>query len=114
MVSSGTSSIPAGRGSGPQVHAALERAHGGTRVADEDHVESVQVEAARPNRECCGALCSWAFIKNAWEPDNERRSALDWIRRNSLSVGALADADVLRRVLDDLGRQLDGKVASAN
>ncbi|WP_030572032.1 tyrosine-type recombinase/integrase [Streptomyces aureocirculatus] len=61
------------------------------------------------------ALYSWAFNKNAWaqEPNEEWRKALDWIKRNSLPVGALAEADVLRRALDALCRKLDGKAAAA-
>ncbi|ATL25579.1 tyrosine-type recombinase/integrase [Streptomyces formicae] len=61
------------------------------------------------------SLYSWSFNKNAWaqEPTDEWRQALDWIKRNSLSVGALAEADVLRRALDALCRKLDGKAAAA-
>lgn len=61
------------------------------------------------------ALYSWAFNKNAWaqEPTEEWRKALDWIRRNSLPVSTLAEADVLRRALDALCRKVDGKAAAA-
>ncbi|WP_346346644.1 hypothetical protein [Streptomyces sp. SID161] len=45
------------------------------------------------------ALYSWAFNKKAWEcePPEEWLHALDWMKRNSLPVSALAEADVLRR-----------------
>ncbi|MEW2195128.1 integrase [Streptomyces microflavus] len=61
------------------------------------------------------ALYSWAFNKNAWvqEPQEEWRKALDWMKRNSLPVGVLAEADVLRRGLDALCRKLDGTAAAA-
>ncbi|WP_229881360.1 tyrosine-type recombinase/integrase [Streptomyces alanosinicus] len=61
------------------------------------------------------ALYSWAFNKNAWsqEPTEEWRKALDRMKRNSLPVSALAEADVLRRALDALCRKLDGKAAAA-
>ncbi|MBB4987100.1 tyrosine-type recombinase/integrase [Streptomyces nymphaeiformis] len=61
------------------------------------------------------ALYSWAFNKNAWgeEPKEEWRRALDWMKRNSLPVSALAEADVLRHALDALCRKLDGKKAAA-
>lgn len=61
------------------------------------------------------ALYSWAFNKNAWvqEPQEEWRKALDWMKRNSLPVGVLAEADVLRRGLDALCRKLDGTAAVA-
>ncbi|MFC0844655.1 tyrosine-type recombinase/integrase [Streptomyces noboritoensis] len=61
------------------------------------------------------ALYSWAFNKNAWtqEPTEEWRKALDWMKRNSLPVSALAEADVLRRALDAMCRKLDGKPAAA-
>ncbi|MHB6911622.1 tyrosine-type recombinase/integrase [Streptomyces sp. DB-54] len=61
------------------------------------------------------ALYSWAFNKNAWvqEPQEEWRRALGWMKRNSVPVGALAEADLLRRALDALCRKLDGKAAAA-
>ncbi|MEV5979558.1 integrase [Streptomyces sp. NPDC052114] len=61
------------------------------------------------------ALYSWAFNKNAWaqEPTEEWHKALEWMKRNSLPVSALAEADVLRRALDALCRKLDGKAAAA-
>ncbi|MET9883242.1 integrase [Streptomyces sp. NPDC006430] len=61
------------------------------------------------------ALYSWAFNKNAWEqkPADDWQHALDWIKRNSLPVSSLEEADVLRRALDALCRKLDGKPASA-
>ncbi|MFI1508382.1 tyrosine-type recombinase/integrase [Streptomyces sp. NPDC020597] len=61
------------------------------------------------------ALYSWAFNKKAWEkePVEEWRQALDWMKRNSLPVSALAEADVLRRALDALCLKLDGKEAAA-
>ncbi|MFI1176661.1 site-specific integrase [Streptomyces melanogenes] len=61
------------------------------------------------------ALYSWAFNKNAWaqEPNEEWRKALDWMKRNSLPVSALAEADVLRRALDAMCRKLDGEPAAA-
>lgn len=61
------------------------------------------------------ALYSWAFNKNAWDREliDEWRKALDWIKRNSLPVSALAEADVLRRALDGMCRKLDGTPAAA-
>jgi integrase len=61
------------------------------------------------------ALYSWAFNKKAWgqEPIEEWRQALDWMKRNSLPVSFLAEADVLRRGLEGLSRKLDGKAAAA-
>ncbi|MEV4430580.1 hypothetical protein ACN9M0_35785 [Streptomyces sp. R-07] len=61
------------------------------------------------------ALHSWAFNKIAWaeKPTEEWRKALDWMKRNSLPVVDLAEADVLRRALDALCRKLDGKAAAA-
>lgn len=61
------------------------------------------------------ALYSWAFNKNAWaqEPSEEWQKALDWMKKNSLPVSALGEADVLRRALDALCRKLDGKAAAA-
>ncbi|WP_157868949.1 hypothetical protein [Streptomyces atriruber] len=53
--------------------------------------------------------------KNAWaeELTEEWRKALDWLKRNSLLVSALAEVDVLRRALDALCRKVDGKAAAA-
>ncbi|MEV4941442.1 tyrosine-type recombinase/integrase [Streptomyces zaomyceticus] len=98
-----------------------ERTPGNTRRTLADAFATVTPALVQPGKTFAEprvlrrALYSWAFNKNAWarEPDEEWRSALDWIRRNSLPVGALADADVLRRALEALGRKLDGKVASA-
>ncbi|WP_405777829.1 hypothetical protein [Streptomyces sp. NBC_01538] len=61
------------------------------------------------------ALYSWAFNKKAWqrEPSEEWLHALDWMKRNSLPVSTLAEADVLRRALDAMCRKLDGKAAEA-
>lgn len=61
------------------------------------------------------ALYSWAFNKKAWaeEPPEEWRAALVWMKRNSLPVSALAEADVLGRALDALSCKLDGKSAAA-
>lgn len=61
------------------------------------------------------ALYSWAFNKKAWEgePCEEWQRAIDWMRRHSLPVSAMAEADVLRRGLDAMARKLDGKAASA-
>ncbi|MCX4657935.1 integrase [Streptomyces uncialis] len=61
------------------------------------------------------ALYSWAFNKNAWdrEPDDEWRGALGWIKRHSLPVSALEEADVLRRALNAQCRKLDGSPAAA-
>ncbi|WP_329612590.1 hypothetical protein [Streptomyces brevispora] len=61
------------------------------------------------------ALYSWAFNKNAWfqEPQEEWQRAVDWMKRNSLPVGVLTEADVLRRGLDALCRKLDGTEAAA-
>ncbi|MFF8481858.1 integrase [Streptomyces antibioticus] len=61
------------------------------------------------------ALYSWAFNKKAWqcEPAEEWLDALAWMKRNSLPVSALAEADVLRRALDALCRKLDGNAAAA-
>ncbi|MFJ9431686.1 tyrosine-type recombinase/integrase [Streptomyces sp. NPDC101490] len=61
------------------------------------------------------ALYSWAFNKHAWaeEPKEDWCRALDWMKRNSLPVSALTEADVLRRALDALCRKLDGKKAAA-
>lgn len=61
------------------------------------------------------ALYSWAFNKNAWshEPNEDWRKALEWMKRNSVPVGELMDADVLRRGLDALGCKLGGRAASA-
>ncbi|MFG2148825.1 hypothetical protein ACGFRG_32200 [Streptomyces sp. NPDC048696] len=55
------------------------------------------------------------LAKKAWEeePTEEWQKALDWIKRNSLPVSALTEADVLRRALDALCRKLDGKAAAA-
>ncbi|MEH0421142.1 tyrosine-type recombinase/integrase [Streptomyces sp. B21-083] len=61
------------------------------------------------------ALYSWAFNKKAWgeEPVEEWRHALEWMKRNSISVSALTESDVLRRALDALCLKLDGKEAAA-
>ncbi|MFF3693231.1 tyrosine recombinase XerC [Streptomyces sp. NPDC002221] len=61
------------------------------------------------------ALYSWAFNKNAWaqEPTEEWQKALEWMKRNSLPLSALSEADVLRRALDGMCRKLDGKPAAA-
>ncbi|MFD7569965.1 tyrosine-type recombinase/integrase [Streptomyces sp. NPDC059810] len=61
------------------------------------------------------ALYSWAFNKNAWaeEPSEEWRRALEWMKRNSLPVGDLVEADVLRRTPDALCRKPDGGAAAA-
>ncbi|MEU5439052.1 site-specific integrase [Streptomyces sp. NPDC020719] len=55
------------------------------------------------------------LAKKAWEeePTEEWQKALEWIKRNSLPVSALTEADVLRRALDALCRKLDGKAAAA-
>lgn len=98
-----------------------ERTPGNTRRTLADAFATVTPALVQPGKTFAEprvlrrALYSWAFSKNAWarEPDEEWRSALDWIKRNSLPVGALADADVPRRALDALGRRLDDKVASA-
>ncbi|MFI5863671.1 integrase [Streptomyces sp. NPDC051546] len=61
------------------------------------------------------ALYSWTFNKKAWEeePSEEWQQAIAWMKRNSLPVSTMAEADVLRRALDAMGRTLDGKAAAA-
>jgi integrase len=62
------------------------------------------------------ALCRWAFNttrREAGKPD-EIATALRWIERNTHSVSALADPEVLRPVLDALAVRLDGKPYAAS
>ena len=76
----------------------------------------VKSEAGRPDaRLLRRALYSWAYNVKAREqdPPPEWRSALDWIRRQSISVSALEDPLILRKALDALGTKLDGKPAAA-
>ncbi|MFI5980519.1 tyrosine-type recombinase/integrase [Streptomyces sp. NPDC051555] len=62
------------------------------------------------------ALYSWAFNKREWEeePCGEWQSAIDWMKKNSLPLSALTEADVLRRGLDAMARKVDGKAAAAS
>ncbi|MHB6911396.1 tyrosine-type recombinase/integrase [Streptomyces sp. DB-54] len=98
-----------------------DRTPGNTRRTLADAFATITPALVRPGatypepRVLRRALYSWAFNKNAWvqEPQEEWRKALDWMKRNSVPVGALAEADVLRRALDALCRKLDGKEAAA-
>ncbi|MFB1044263.1 integrase [Streptomyces chrestomyceticus] len=98
-----------------------ERTPGNTRRTLADAFATITPALVLPNvtypepRVLRRALYSWAFNKNAWdqEPADEWRKALDWMRRHSLPVSALTEADVLRRALDALCRKLDGKAAAA-
>lgn len=98
-----------------------ERTPGNTRRTLADAFATVTPALVRPGaaysdpRVLRRALYSWAFNKKAWEcePTEEWLHALDWMKRNSLPVSALAEADVLRRALDAMCRKLDGKAAAA-
>ncbi|WPO75566.1 site-specific integrase [Streptomyces sp. KN37] len=98
-----------------------DRTPGNTRRTLADAFATITPALVRPGstypepRVLRRALYSWAFNKNAWarEPDEEWQKALNWIRRNSLPLSALAEAEVLRRALDSLCRKLDGKPAAA-
>ncbi|KUL62448.1 MULTISPECIES: tyrosine-type recombinase/integrase [unclassified Streptomyces] len=98
-----------------------DRTPGNTRRTLADAFATITPALVRPGvtypepRVLRRALYSWAFNKNAWaqEPQEEWRKALDWMKRNSLPIGVLAEADVLRRGLDALCRKLDGTAAAA-
>lgn len=98
-----------------------DRTPGNTRRTLADAFATITPALVRPGvaypepRVLRRALYSWAFNKKAWEkePVEEWRQALDWMKRNSLPVSALAEADVLRRALDALCLKLDGKEAAA-
>ncbi|MFT9471841.1 integrase [Streptomyces sp. 11-1-2] len=98
-----------------------DRTPGNTRRTLADAFATVTPALVRPGvtfsdpRVLRRALYSWAFNKNAWqrEPTEEWLHALGWMKRNSLPVSALAEADVLRRALDAMCHKLDGKAAAA-
>jgi integrase len=62
------------------------------------------------------ALFRWAFnTQRREDPEQPQQiaDALRWVERNTKPVAALADAQVLRPVLDAVARKLDGRSASA-
>jgi integrase len=77
----------------------------------------LSTERGRPETvEIRSALVSWAFNIRARvdkTPPDDVREVLDWLSRNTRSVGDLSDAGVVRRVLDALTTTHDGKPASA-
>lgn len=77
----------------------------------------LQNKRGRPDAKLIrSALFRWAFNSQrrstADRPPNVA-DALAWIERNSMPVSALADAQVLRAVLDALAIRLDGSPAAA-
>jgi integrase len=62
------------------------------------------------------ALYSWAFnakARQAGPPPARLAPAITWAERNTLPLTDLADPDVLRRVLNQLARKLNGQPAAA-
>jgi len=61
------------------------------------------------------ALYGWAFNTKLREADPPAylAAAVNWIERNTVPLADLADPDVLRRVLNQLARKLDGTPAAA-
>lgn len=56
------------------------------------------------------ALFNWAFnFKHGGEIPDAIASALKWLRDNTRNVSSLAEAEVLRPVMDALARKVDGK-----
>lgn len=98
-----------------------ERTPGNTRRTLADALATITPALTHPGvafsepRVLRRALYSWAFNKKAWEskPSEEWLRALDWMKRNSLPIGSLSEAMVLRRALDAMGRKLDGGAAAA-
>ncbi|MEU6707330.1 tyrosine-type recombinase/integrase [Streptomyces wuyuanensis] len=97
------------------------RTPGNTRRTLADAFATVTPALVRPGsvysepRVLRRALYSYAFNKKAWEqePPEEWRRALDWVKRNSLPLGSLNEAAVMRRALDALCLKLDGRPAAA-
>ncbi|WP_369377094.1 tyrosine-type recombinase/integrase [Streptomyces sp. cg36] len=76
----------------------------------------VKSVAGRPDhRVLRRALYSWSYNKKAreQEPRQEWREALDWMKKQSISVSNLEDPLVLRKALRALSTKLDGKPAAA-
>ncbi|TQE35276.1 site-specific integrase [Streptomyces ipomoeae] len=67
-------------------------------------------------RELRSALYSWAFNFNRWtdDPPAEVARILSWVERNAMSVSAMDDPIVMRKVLTAFTQRLDGKKASAS
>ncbi|MEV4917853.1 tyrosine-type recombinase/integrase [Streptomyces tirandamycinicus] len=76
----------------------------------------VKTEAGRPDaRILRRALYSWSYNRKAREqqPPAEWREALEWVKKQSISVSDLEDPLVLRKALHALSTKLDGKPAAA-
>jgi integrase len=70
---------------------------------------------APPPEDLRRALYTWAFNsqRRAAEPPADLAKAVRWLERNTVPVTSLADPDVLRRVLNQLTRKMDGGRAAA-
>jgi integrase len=70
---------------------------------------------APPPEQLRRALYAWAFNsqRRTAEPPTELAKAAHWLERNTVPVTSLADPDILRRVLNQLTRKMDGSRAAA-
>src|SRR5262249_13213078 len=62
------------------------------------------------------ALYGWSFNtgrRQEGRPPPELATAVDWISRNTVKLSALADAGLVRKLLDALAAKLDGTPAAA-
>ncbi len=94
----------------PRVAATTRRTHAEALTAITPHLFTTK-RGKPDNKLIRRALCRWAFNTTRREDPEcpaDVKAALAWVMRNTRSVSALADPEVLRPLLDGLTVRLDG------